>query len=48
MIISVTEVKQIKAIVAEVKAELTEQGIPFRDDVEQGIAIETIYCCYDQ
>ena len=41
MIISVTEVKQIKAIVAEVKAELTEQGIPFRDDVEQGIMIET-------
>ena len=35
MIISVTEVKQIKAIVAEVKAELKEQGIPFRDDVEQ-------------
>ena len=35
------EVKQIKAIVAEVKAELTEQGIPFRDDVEQGIMIET-------
>ena len=23
------------------KAELTEQGIPFRDDVEQGIMIET-------
>lgn len=41
MIISVTEVKQIKAIVAEVKAELKEQGIPFRDDVEQGIMIET-------
>ena len=37
----VTEVKQIKAIVAEVKAELKEQGIPFRDDVEQGIMIET-------
>ena len=28
MIISVTEVKQIKAIVAEVKRELKEQGIP--------------------
>lgn len=41
MIISVTEVKRIKAIVAEVKAELKEQGIPFRDDVEQGIMIET-------
>ena len=41
MIISVTEVKQIKAIVAEVKKELTEQGVPFRDDVEQGVMIET-------
>ena len=41
MIISVTEVKQIKAIVAEVKKELTEQGIPFKDDVEQGVMIET-------
>ena len=47
MIISVTEVKQIKAIVAEVKAELTEQGIPFRDDVEQGIMIETLDNIYD-
>ena len=41
MIISVTEVKQIKAIVAEVKKELTEQGIPFKDNVEQGVMIET-------
>ena len=41
MIISVTEVKQIKAIVAEVKKELTEQGVPFKDDVEQGVMIET-------
>ncbi len=41
MIISVTEVKQIKAIVEEVKAELTEQGIPFKADVEQGVMIET-------
>ena len=41
MIISVTEVKQIKAIVAEVKKELKEQGIPFKDDVEQGVMIET-------
>lgn len=41
MIISVKEVHQIKAIVEEVKKELTEQGIPFRDDVEQGIMIET-------
>ncbi|MDC7286415.1 phosphoenolpyruvate--protein phosphotransferase [Blautia schinkii] len=41
MIISVTEVKQIKAIVEEVKKELTEQGIPFKEDVEQGVMIET-------
>ena len=41
MIISVTEVKQIKAIVADVKKELTEQGVPFKDDVEQGVMIET-------
>ncbi|MED9965775.1 MAG: phosphoenolpyruvate--protein phosphotransferase [Blautia sp.] len=41
MIISVKEVLQIKEIVAEVKKELTEQGIPFRDDVEQGVMIET-------
>lgn len=40
MIISVKEVKQIKAIVEEVKAELTKEGIPFAD-VEQGIMIET-------
>lgn len=41
MIISVNEVRQIKEIVAEVKKELTEQGVPFRDDVEQGVMIET-------
>lgn len=40
MIISVKEVKQIKEIVAEVKRELTEEGIPFAE-VEQGIMIET-------
>lgn len=40
MIISVKEVKQIKEIVAEVKKELTEEGIPF-SEVEQGIMIET-------
>ena len=28
-------------VVAEVKKELTEQGIPFKDDVEQGVMIET-------
>lgn len=40
MIISVEEVKKIKEIVAVVKAELQEQGIPF-GEVEQGIMIET-------
>ena len=40
MIISVSEVKRIKEIVAEVKAELIAQGIPFKD-VELGIMIET-------
>ena len=40
MIISVTEVKEIKAIVEEVKAELKDQGIPY-SDVELGIMIET-------
>ena len=40
MIISVKEVKRIKEIVAEVKAELTAEGIPFKD-CELGIMIET-------
>lgn len=41
MIISVDEVKKIKEIVKSVKEELTAQGIPFQDDIEQGIMIET-------
>ena len=41
MIISVKEVKQIKAIIEEVKEELREAQIPFREDVELGIMIET-------
>lgn len=41
MITSVEEVKKIKEIVNEVKAELKEQGIPYKDDVETGIMIET-------
>ena len=41
MIISVSEVKRIKEIIEEVKAELRETGIPFREDVEIGIMIET-------
>ncbi len=40
MIISVKEVRQIKEIIAEVKAELTEEGIPYKD-CEIGIMIET-------
>ena len=40
MITSVDEVKKIKKIVEEVKAELTSQGIAF-ENVEQGIMIET-------
>ena len=40
MIISVKEEKRIKEIVAEVKAELTAEGIPFKD-CELGIMIET-------
>lgn len=41
MIISVKEVLKIKEIIAEVKKELTSEGIPFKDDVELGIMIET-------
>lgn len=40
MIISVSEVKEIKGIVEEVKKELEEQEIPY-GDVELGIMIET-------
>ena len=40
MIISVEEVHQIKEIVAEVKQELTEQGVSFGEP-KQGIMIET-------
>lgn len=40
MIISVDEVRRIKAIVEEVKAELTEQGIEYGNPA-QGIMIET-------
>ena len=41
MIISVAEVKKIKEIVEEVKAELHTEGAAFREDVELGIMIET-------
>lgn len=40
MIISTDEVEQIKAISAEVKAELAKENIPYKD-VEEGIMIET-------
>ena len=40
MIISVEEVRKIKAMMEEVKAELDEAGIPY-GNVEQGIMIET-------
>lgn len=40
MIISVNEVKKIKEIIAEVKAGLDADGIPYKD-VELGIMIET-------
>lgn len=41
MIISVSEVRKIKEMIAEVKAELKEEGIPYKEDVELGIMIET-------
>lgn len=41
MIIAVEEVKNIKSIIKEVKAELREAGIFYREDVEIGIMIET-------
>lgn len=40
MIISVKEVQQIKQIIAEVKAELDAEGIPYKD-CEIGVMIET-------
>lgn len=41
MIISVSEVREIKAIIEEVKQELREEGIDFREDIEIGVMIET-------
>ena len=41
MIISVGEIHRIKEIIAEVKAELKNEGIPYKDDVELGVMIET-------
>lgn len=41
MIISVKEVKRIKQIVEAVKAELKEEGVAYRENMELGIMIET-------
>ncbi|MCR4689088.1 MAG: phosphoenolpyruvate--protein phosphotransferase, partial [Saccharofermentans sp.] len=41
MIISVEEVKRIKVILEEVKAELRANNIAFKEDIEIGIMIET-------
>ena len=40
MITSMSEISQIKKLVAEVKAELEEQGVPYKD-APQGVMIET-------
>ena len=41
MIISVEEVRKAKALLAEVMAQLKEEGIPCADKIETGIMIET-------
>ena len=41
MVTSVWEVKEAKKMCEKVKEELTEEGIPFSDDVELGIMVET-------
>ena len=41
MVTSVWEVKEAKKMCDQVRAELTEEGIPFSEDVEIGIMIET-------
>ena len=41
MITSVEEVRQCKQFCAEVRNELTQEGVPFATDVELGIMIET-------
>lgn len=41
MIISLDEVKQIKAILEEVKAELRAEGVLFKENIEIGVMIET-------
>ena len=41
MITSLKEVERIRAIMEEAKAELREQSVPFKGEIEQGIMIET-------
>lgn len=41
MIISIGEIHKIKDIIADVKAELKAEGIPYKEDVELGVMIET-------
>ena len=41
MIISVDEIHRIKAIIAEVKGELKNEGIPYKEEVVLGVLIET-------
>lgn len=41
MITSVSEIKEIKKLVAEVKNELSKEGIDYADDTEIGVMIET-------
>ena len=41
MIISVNEVRQVKAILEETKSELRAENIPFNENIETGIMIET-------
>ena len=41
MIITMKEIEKIKEIIAEVQGELKAEGIPFREDVELGVMIET-------
>lgn len=41
MIISVEEVQQLKGVLSEVKCKLTEENIPFDQNIEIGVMIET-------
>ncbi len=41
MITNIAEVRRAKALIAEVKEELSAENIPFKDDVPVGIMIET-------